>query len=101
MQGSLATIAAAASERSLSANSAEVTSHAQAHPSAEEVNFGYAFAPPHRMTVAQPEAREKTLLHLDPGVLTMSWSYDDLRKTALAVFKPPKTEWHIKIQPLL
>lgn len=101
LQASLATFAAAASERSLSANSAEVTSHAQAHPSAEEVNFGYAFAPPHRMTVARPEASEKTLLDLEPGVLTMSWSYDDLRKTALAVFKPPKTEWHIRIQPLL
>jgi hypothetical protein len=53
------------------------------------------------MTVARPEASEKTLLDLEAGVLTMSWSYDDLRNTPLAIFKTPRTGWRIKIRPLL
>jgi hypothetical protein len=68
---------------------------------AERVDFGYAFAPPHRMTVARPEASEKTLLDVEPGSLTVSWSYDDLRQTPLAVFKTPRTDWRVKVQPLL
>jgi hypothetical protein len=39
---------------------------------AERVDFGYAFAPPHRMAVARPEASEKTLLDVEPGFLTVS-----------------------------
>lgn len=69
--------------------------------SAERVGFGYAFAPPHRMTVALPEASEKTLLDLEPGALTMSWSYEDLRNTPLAILKTPHTDWRMKIQPSL
>ena len=66
---------------------------------AEQVNFGYAFAPPHRMTVARPEANEKTLLDVEPALLTLSWSYDDLRRMPLATFKTPRTEWRVKVQP--
>ena len=66
---------------------------------AERVDFGYAFAPPHRMTVARPEASEKTLLDVEPGLLTISWSYDDLRNMPLATFKTPRTEWHVTVQP--
>lgn len=65
----------------------------------ERVDFGYAFAPPHRMTVARPEASEKTLLDVEPGLLTMSWSYDDLRSMPLATFKAPRTEWRVRLQP--
>jgi hypothetical protein len=101
LQASLATVAAAASERPSSASSLQAASDAQMHLPVEEVNFGYAFAAPHRMTVARPEASEKTLLDLEPGVLTMSWSFDDLRKTPLAIYKPPRTEWRLKLQPLL
>ena len=100
LQAGMATVAVVAGERSSSASS-PLAASAPVPPPVEEVNFGYAFAPPHRMTVARPEASEKTLLDLDPGVLSMSWSYDDLRKTPLAIFKPPKTEWRIKLQPLL
>jgi len=100
LQAGMATVAVVAAERSSSASS-PLAAFAPVPPPVEEVNFGYAFAPPHRMTVARPEASEKTLLDLDPGVLTMSWSYDDLRNTPLAIFKPPKTEWRIKLQPLL
>jgi hypothetical protein len=76
-----------------------VAAQGQSSEPAERVDFGYAFAPPHRMTVARPEASEKTLLDVEPGLLTMSWSYDDLRNMPLATFKTPRTEWHVKVQP--
>ncbi len=72
-----------------------------AAPATEQVDFSYAFAPPHRITVGRPGASEKTLLDLEPGSLSLSWTYDDLRSTPLAVWKPPRTQWHIQIQPAL
>src|SRR5580658_10047721 len=98
--GVLSVAAAAASEKQILGSAPTSAPDAQSRHK-EEVNFGYAFAPPHRMTVARPEASEKTLLDLEPGVLTISWSYDDLRNTPLAIFKTPRTGWRIKIRPLL
>jgi hypothetical protein len=73
----------------------------QTHPRKEQVDFGYAFAPPHRMTVARPEASEKTLLDLQSDFLTMTWSYGNLRTEPLCVFKTPQiAPWRIRIQPL-
>jgi hypothetical protein len=76
-----------------------VAAQGQSPEQAERVDFGYAFAPPHRMTVARPEASEKTLLDVAPGLLTMSWSYEDLRNTPLAIFKTPRTEWRVQVRP--
>jgi len=95
----LSAAAAAAPESPLFADSP--TPAPQAQPRKEQVDFGYAFAPPHRMTVARPEASEKTLLDLEPGLLTLSWSYDDLRTEPLCAFKTPRTGWRIKVRPLL
>ena len=53
------------------------------------------------MTIARPEASEKTLLDLEPSLLTMSWTYDNLRHEPLCLYRAPKTAWRIKIQPLL
>ena len=69
--------------------------------SPELIDFGFAFAPPHRMTVGRPGASEKTLLDLNPGSLTIAWSYQDLRHTPLAIFKTPHVDWHVKLTPLL
>ena len=71
-----------------------------AAPLPERVDFSYAFAPPHRIAIARPAASEKTLLDLEPGSLTASWSYDDLRHTPLGIFKTPRISWHIRMQPL-
>jgi hypothetical protein len=103
LQASLlsAAVTAAGPQSSSVADPLSFASGAQANPRDEQVNFGYAFAPPHRMTVARPEASEKTLLDLEPDLLTMSWSYDDLRNTPLAIFKTPRTAWRVKVQPLL
>lgn len=72
-----------------------------AAPAAERVDFSYAFAPPHRITVGSPGASEKTLLDVEPGSLAMSWSYDDLRSAPLAAWKAPRTQWHIQVRPTL
>lgn len=93
--------AVAASDHPLFADSLLAPGESAVHAGMERVDFGYAFAPPHRMCIARPEASEKTLLDLEPGQLTMSWSYDDLRSTPLAVDKPPRTAWHVKMQPLI
>lgn len=65
------------------------------------VDFGYAFAPPHRLTVALPDSSDKTLLDVHPGWLRMAWSYDNLRDKPLAAFVAPKTEWEVHIKPEL
>jgi hypothetical protein len=54
-------------------------SQAPAALAEERVDFAYAFAPPHRITIGRPGASEKTLLDVEPGSLTVSWSYEDLR----------------------
>ena len=63
------------------------------------VDFSYAFAPPHRLTVSRPDSGDKTLLDLRPGSLTMSWTYDDLTRFPLAAFVTPSTDWEVAIQP--
>ena len=67
----------------------------------EKVDFGYAFATPHRIIVARPSANEKTLLDLEPGSLTAGWTYDDLRRLPLAILKPPRTQWRVRMRPLV
>jgi len=66
-----------------------------------KVDFSYAFAAPHRITVGRPDASDRTLLDLQPGSLKMSWTYDNL---SMANYPPlalrtPRTMWDIKIKP--
>lgn len=68
---------------------------------AERVDFGYSFAPPHRLTVGRPGGSVKTLLDAEPGSLTLSWTYDDLRSVPLAVWKPPRVQWRVKLTVLV
>ncbi|MEN6449538.1 MAG: hypothetical protein ABFC96_03520 [Thermoguttaceae bacterium] len=68
---------------------------------ASKVDFSYAFAAPHRITVARPDSSDKTLLDLQPGSLRMSWSYENL---AMANYPPlalrtPGANWAIQIAP--
>ncbi len=65
------------------------------------VDFGYAFATPHRLTAALPDSGDKTLLDLHPGWLRMAWTYDSLADKPLAALAPPKTEWEVHIRPEL
>ena len=64
-----------------------------------QVNFSYAFATPHRLTVALPDSSHKTLLDVNPDSLRLSWSYDTLLDKPLAAFMIPKTEWEVLLKP--
>jgi hypothetical protein len=63
------------------------------------VNFSYAFAPPHRITVALPDSSNKTLLDALPGKLEMSWTYEDLIYYSFRSFSGPQTQWKVVMQP--
>jgi hypothetical protein len=76
-------------------------SHALTALPAEQVDFRYAFAPPHRMTVGRPGTSEKTLLDVEPGRLTVSWSNSDLRGIPLGAWQPPPVAWRVRLEPLL
>ena len=66
---------------------------------ATAVDFGYAFATPHRLTVALPDSSDKTLLDLQPGWLRMAWTYDNLRTKPLCACVVPTTAWELHIKP--
>jgi hypothetical protein len=60
---------------------------------APKVDFSYAFAAPHRITIGRPDASERTLLDLQPGSLGMKWGYEDLsmpNHPPLAYKPPPR-----------
>ena len=66
---------------------------------APRVDFSYAFATPHRLTVARPDSSDKTLLDLQPGRLRLAWSFDDLLHYPLASFKTPPATWAVQLTP--
>jgi hypothetical protein len=63
------------------------------------VSFNYAFAPPHRITVALPDSSNKTLLDAMPGKLLMSWTYENLIYYSFNSFWTPPTKWKVSIEP--
>ena len=63
------------------------------------VDFSYAFAVPHRITVARPDSSDKTLLDLYPGYVQMAWIYEDLTRKPLGAGRPPKTAWWVRVVP--
>jgi len=64
-----------------------------------KVDFSYAFSTPHRMTVARPDSSDKTLLDVEPGVLRMAWSYENLLSLPFGAFQTPQANWSVKLQP--
>jgi hypothetical protein len=67
LQASVLSVAAAvATENQVLGNISTSAPDRQAHFHDEQVDFGYAFAPPHRMTVGRPEASEKLYWTLMP-----------------------------------
>jgi len=65
------------------------------------VDFAYAFATPHRLTVARPDSGDKTLLDLQSGSLRMAWTYDSPARFPLGAFVTPVTGWELRLTPLL
>lgn len=66
-----------------------------------KVDFSYAFSTPHRMTVARPDSSDKTLLDVEPGVLRMVWSYENLLSLPFGAYQTPQANWSVKLQPQL
>ena len=66
--------------------------------SAPSVTFNYAFAAPHRITVALPDSSDKTLLDASPGKLQMSWTYENLIYYSFSSFSTPPTKWKVNIE---
>lgn len=75
------------------------TSMGMAKENAPTVNFHYAFAPPHRITVALPDSSNKTLVDAMPGKVQMSWTYEDLIYYSFKGFWTPPTKWKLVIEP--
>lgn len=65
----------------------------------DAVDFAYAFAPPHRVTIGRPESSDRTLLDLQPGSLRMAWTYEDLTTYPIGAFKTPPTAWDVRVTP--
>jgi len=80
-------------------NEKAAATNAPASVPAPRVDFAYAFATPHRLTVALPDSSDKTLLDLQPGWLRLAWSYDSLVNKPLATFLTPRTEWEVQLRP--
>jgi hypothetical protein len=68
---------------------------------APKVDFSYAFATPHRITIGRPDASDRTLLDLQPGSLRMAWSYENLSMPhfPMCALKTPGTAWSIQVTP--
>jgi hypothetical protein len=73
----------------------------QSEDKGQKVDFSYAFATPHRITVGRPDASNRTLLDLQTGSLRMGWTYDNLSMSNFPPlsFRVPQTSWSIKITP--
>jgi len=68
----------------------------------KHVDFRYAIAPPHRMTVGRPSNSKRTMLDLEQDNLRLSWTYHDLTQLPLATCRVPKDTgitWAIKLTP--
>lgn len=63
------------------------------------VDFSYAFATPHRITVALPDNSNKTLLDVEPGAVRMSWSYQSLMDLPFSAYVTPPANWAVKLTP--
>lgn len=56
------------------------------------VDFSYAFASPHRLTVCLPNSSHKILLDCRETNMRMVWTYEDPRPMPLATFMVPKPD---------
>ncbi len=64
-------------------------------PLPTRVDFAYAFAAPHRLTVALPDSSDKTLCDCTPDALRLAWTTDDLRHTPRMAYVWPATQWEL------
>jgi hypothetical protein len=65
----------------------------------DRVDFSYAFATPHRVTLGRPDNSDRTLVDLQPGYLKLAWTYEDLTGFPLASFVTPPAKWKLTLTP--
>jgi hypothetical protein len=65
------------------------------------IDFSYAFAPPHRLTIARPNSGDKTLLDAKPGSLRMAWTTDSVTRFPPMSFCTPAVNWEVILAPQL
>ncbi len=65
------------------------------------IDFAYAFATPHRLTVCLPNSSDKTLLDCSETGLRLAWTYDDLRNKPLGSFLAPRVDWEVCLKALV
>jgi hypothetical protein len=63
------------------------------------VDFAYAFATPHRMTVGRPDNSDRTLLDAEPASLRMAWTYENLVGDPLMAYMPKSAKWSVRMLP--
>ncbi len=100
--GSVGALTAGAAPASLTDQNLNILNNSPLPADTEcKVDFSYAFAAPHRITIGRPDASDRTLMDLLPGSLKMLWTYDNLSMANYPplAFRAPKTMWDIKIKP--
>ena len=64
-----------------------------------DVDFGYAFAPPHRLTLSVPSGSYKTLADFRHECLTLSRSNYTLADYEPNIWQTPPVSWKLQITP--
>lgn len=65
------------------------------------VDYSYAFAPPHRLTLSWPGASAKTLLDIHADHARVSWTYHDMTEVALGAPPIPNADHFVDVLPSL
>jgi hypothetical protein len=60
-------------------------------------DFPFAFAPPHRLTVARPDSADKTLVDVWPDRIRLSWSFEDLGRFHPMIYALPLVAWEYDV----
>ncbi len=61
-----------------------------------KVTFHHAFALPHRLCVALPDASRKTLVDADVDQVVVSWADGDTRQNPLGAYRTLRTDWMVR-----
>lgn len=63
-----------------------------------KINYAYAFAAPHRITLSRPKSSSKTLCDIDENNILMSWSYDCLKDYEVGICRTPRIDWRVRLK---
>ena len=64
-----------------------------------KIDFSYAFALPHRITVALPDSSNKTLIDVNKDNISLGWTYNNLLNVPLDAHQPVVSNWWASCWP--